>query len=344
MPSAQRVQWAKIRIAVVAISAFSILAVLVYLLSGGTWLKPKAFLVTYIPDASGLSENSSVELNGVEIGTVDSLRLTKSKDLNRVVEARLKIQEDFLASIPSDSVTSIDSETMLGDKYIEIVMGKSPEHVRAGGELKFQPPANLLKSIDMEQFGVQLRAIDQVIRDIQEGKTGLGEFVTTDQMYTAVLTQIEGLEHALRSATDTHSRIGRFLYSAAIYNDIRTPLRELDERLARMQASPYLRDSAQYTQIRDRLAQIRRSLADLNSGHGAAGGLLSSDAAYREWNRRLSGWIESLDALNYGEGALGRMIANSQSYESLDGALRSLRNTLKDFRENPGKFLRIKFF
>ena len=344
MPSPRKLQWAKLRIAVLAVSALSILAVLVFLLSGGTWLKPKAYLFTYIPDSSGLAPGSDVELNGVDIGEVEWLRLTKSKDPNRVVEVRLEVQENFLRHIPEDSVTSIDSETMLGDKYVDITMGQSERPVRPESELRFQAPTSLLKNIDLDQFGDRLKVIDRIVRDVQAGKGSLGQFIVNDDIYQGVLSKIADVERGLRAATNTQSRVGQLLYSAAKYNDIRTALRQLDDQLARLQASPYLRTSAKYDEVHDQIVRVRRTLADLNAGKGSGGKLLASDAAYAEWNHRVAAWIGSVDALNSGEGGLGQMLANAQAYESLNGALRNLQTGVKEFRENPRKYLWLKIF
>ena len=88
---------------------------------------------------------------------------------------------------------------------------------------------------------------------------------------------------------------------------------------------------------------MRQTLADLNAGKGAGGEWIASDAAYVEWNRRVAAWIENVDALNSGEGAMGQMLSNAQTYESLNGSLRELATTLKEFREDPQKFLRVRF-
>ena len=344
MPSAERVQWAKIRSAILAASAISVLGVLVYLLSGGTWLKAKTFLSTYLPDSTGVTLDTPVLLNGVHIGKVDGLRLTKSKDPNRVIEVRLKVEEEFLPHIPEDSRTGVDSATMLGDKYIDITMGRSPRPVRPGGELRFRPPSALVKSIDLEQLEVQLRGIDQIITDVQDGKGSLGVFVAGDQMYSSVLDGVTHIDKSLRAAVSTDTRLGQFLYSAEGIEELRAPVHQLDDRLAKFEASPYLRNTSQYDQIRDQIEQVRRTLADLNAGKGAGGQLLASDAAYIEWNRRLAAWIESVDALNYGEGAMGHLLVNAQTYESLHGMLQDLATTVKEFREDPQKFLRLKIF
>jgi phospholipid/cholesterol/gamma-HCH transport system substrate-binding protein len=111
-----------------------------------------------------------------------------------------------------------------------------------------------------------------------------------------------------------------------------------------VQANPLLRDTTQYDQIRSQIAQVRQTLADLNAGKGAGGELIASDAAYVDWNRRVGAWIENVDALNSGEGAMGQMLSNAQMYESLNGALQQLHSTVKEFREDPQKFLRLKLF
>ncbi len=344
MPSPQKLRWAKLRIFVVAVSALSVLSVLTYLLSGGTWLKAKAYLTTYIPDSTGLEPGADVLLNGVKIGRVESVQLTRLQDRNRIVEVRLKIEEVFLPYIPEDSVTTIDSANLLGDEYININMGRSPQPVRAGGQLRFPPPSNLMQNIDLRQFEAQLRTIDQIIQDIQAGKGPLGQFVMSDDLYRQFLDGVDKVEKELRAATGSQSQLGQVLYNATMHDNLSASLRQLDDRLAQLQANRLLRDTTQYDQIRDQIAQVRRTLADLNAGKGAGGEFLKSDAAYVEWNRRLAAWIENVDALNSGEGSMGQMLSNAQTYESLNGALRDLQSTMKEFREDPQKFLRLKVF
>ncbi len=344
MPSPQRIQWAKFRIAVVAVSAIAVLAVLIFLLGGSTWLKPKIYLTTYIPDSTGLEQGADVQLNGVLIGKVESVQLTRSADPNRVVEVRIKIAEEFRRDIPEDSLTDVDSANFLGDKFINIAMGNSPQPVRPGGELKLRPPSTLMQNIDLAQFDTQLKAIDQIIQDIQAGKGPLGQFVVSDALYQQFLDGAIQVEKKIRAATGTQSQLGQALHSTTLHDNLRQNLRQLDDRLAQLQASPLMRDTAQYDDLRDQMAKLRSSLADLNAGKGAGGEFLTSDAAYVEWNHRLAGWIQSLDALSAGEGAMGQMLANAETYESLNGALRQVRNNLKEFREHPQKFLRFKVF
>jgi len=342
MPSPQRVRWAKFRSSMVAVAALVILAVLVYLLSGGTWLKPKTYLLTYLPDSSGLAAGADVQLNGVQIGTVEWLRLTRSTAPDRVVEARLTIEKEYLRHIPDDSVTEIDSANLLGDEYIDILMGRSANPVQEGAELPYRQPTSIMQNIDLLQFQAQLRTIDRTIIDIQAGKGPLGQFVVSDTLYQRFLDGVDRVEKSMRKATSSQSQFGQVLYSTDLYDSVSATLRQLDNRLAQLQSSPLLRDPARYEQIRGQIANVRRTLADLNAGKGA-GRLLSSDAVYTGLTRRLADWIAAVDTLNSGEGSTGQMLSSAQVYTSLVGALRDLQATLKDFREHPQKYLRIKF-
>jgi len=343
MPSPHKLRWAKFRIALVAVSAIVVLSVLVFLLSGGTWFTPKTYLITYIPDSTGLEPGADVRLNGVHIGKVAWVRLSRARGPNRVVEVSLKIEAEFLRHIPEDSVTTIDSANMLGDEYIDISMGKSPQPARAGGELRFPPPSNLMQNIDLRQFDAQLHKIDQIIRDIQEGKGPLGQFVVSDALYKEFLDGVIKVEKELRAATASQSELGQALYTSTMHDNLTASLRQLDDRLAQLQANRLMRDTTQYDQIRDQFAQVRHTLADLNAGKGSGGELLASDTAYIAWNHSVAAWIENVDALNSGEGALGQMLSNAQMYESLNGALQQLHSSMKEFREDPRTFLRVRF-
>jgi phospholipid/cholesterol/gamma-HCH transport system substrate-binding protein len=344
MPDPHRLRLAKLRIAVLAVSAIAVLSVLVYLLSGGTWLKPKTYLTTHIPDSTGLEPDADVLLNGVKIGLVESVQLTRAKDPNRVVEVRLKIEEAFLPYIPDDSTTTLDSANLLGDKYIDINMGRSPRHARAGAELRFPPPSPFMQNIDLRQFDAQLRTIDGIIRDLQAGKGPLGQFVVSDALYRQFLDGVIQVERKMRAATASQSQLGQALYSASMHDDLVASLQRLDDRLAQLQANSLLRDTTQYDSIHGQIAKVRQTLADLRAGKGAGGEWISSDAAYVEWNRRVAAFIENVDALRSGQGAMGQMFSNAQTYESLNGALRELQSSLKEFRGDPQKFLRIKLF
>ncbi len=53
---------------------------------------------------------------------------------------------------------------------------------------------------------------------------------------------------------------------------------------------------------------------------------------------------KQVDALNSGDGAIGHLMVSSTLYESLSGQTKNLQVMLKELRQNPKKFLRLKVF
>src|SRR5580658_5369277 len=116
MPSARRVRWAEFRVISVSTVAIAILMTLVYLLTGGTLLEKKATLYLYIPDATGLSHESPVRVDGIDAGTVSTVVLTGSNNPLRIVKVTMRVELDRLAAISTDSMTQISADTLVGDK------------------------------------------------------------------------------------------------------------------------------------------------------------------------------------------------------------------------------------
>jgi phospholipid/cholesterol/gamma-HCH transport system substrate-binding protein len=84
-------------------------------------------------------------------------------------------------------------------------------------------------------------------------------------------------------------------------------------------------------------------LADLNAGRGPAGKLLKDE----ELSRKLTNIIDKLstisDRLEAGEGSAGKLFKDPSLYNNTDQMLIETRNLVKAIRENPKKYLTIRF-
>src|SRR5579863_8929281 len=144
MPEPSKIRWSQLKVGLVAIAAFVILAVLIFLLTRSKGLFQSFVLLrTYMEDASGTANGSVVRLNGITIGYLDQLRLTNSKDLKRTVELDMMVKEEYLRSIPVDSIVGISAANLLGDKFLNITKGLSAQTVRPGAELQSAPPQDI---------------------------------------------------------------------------------------------------------------------------------------------------------------------------------------------------------
>src|SRR6266852_6199751 len=120
MPFAEHVQWAKVRVAAVSVSSLLILGTLCFLLTGGTLLEPKSRLYLYMPDAVMLVAGAPVRVDGIRVGKVESVALSGFSQPDRVVKVTMLIERDRLSSIPDDSTAEASTETLVGDKFVDI--------------------------------------------------------------------------------------------------------------------------------------------------------------------------------------------------------------------------------
>ncbi len=75
---------------------------------------------------SGLKEGSEVEIAGVKVGQVSKIHLKNYEALvEMLINPDVKIQQDSIASVRTQGI--------IGDKYIKISPGGSEEYIKANG-------------------------------------------------------------------------------------------------------------------------------------------------------------------------------------------------------------------
>jgi phospholipid/cholesterol/gamma-HCH transport system substrate-binding protein len=339
MPSAQQVNWAKFRASAVILAALMILGTVAFLLTGGTLLEPKTQIYIYLGDATGVAPGSPVRVDGIGVGKVILVELSGSNEPNRVVKVTMSIGRERLPSITDDSTADTISDTIIGDKFIDVTSGTSAQHLMPGGELQFKGSGDLMQRLDIAQFQKQMHLIEVLLDDIEQGKSPLGEFIMGETIYNDLRKKITELQRGIHVAADTTTAVGKALYTDTLYRKISEPLRQLDESLARLQsgqgpAGSLLRDTQQYEQALAQVADLRRSIESL---HGAE--MTTSDRAYRDWMRQAAAIIRQVDEFN-----AGPMLTTSAVYDNLQGMAKEFQAATQEFRENPQKFLRIKLF
>ena len=95
-----------------------------FLSSGSTYVIQAEF-----DNVSGVKEGSAIQIAGVAVGSVAKIQL--SKDHVALVDLRL----NKTLEIPADSIASVKSQGLIGDKYVQISLGGSPDILKAGGKI-----------------------------------------------------------------------------------------------------------------------------------------------------------------------------------------------------------------
>jgi phospholipid/cholesterol/gamma-HCH transport system substrate-binding protein len=339
MPSIARVRWAKFRVAVLAVVSVVILCTLLYLLFGNVLLAPQAVVYLYINDASGIGGESRVRVDGIDVGHVSNVELSGSPQAGRTVKVTLLLYRDRLARIPADSVAQLSTDTVIGDKFVDVTSGTSPAALSPGAEItyKFQP--ELLRSLDLSEFTKELRVVDQTLADIEQGRSEFGKFYQGTSFYDDLQRRMSELQSGIRASVSTSRLAGSLVNSDRLYQQANIALVNIDQQLASVQSGrggvgKLARDSAQYDQFVSKAQKLHRSVEALNSIE-----LLRSDSTWVSINRTLAALIAKVDDFNRNP-----QLANSVLYDNLNGSLKELRNMVRDFHSNPRKYLTMKLF
>jgi phospholipid/cholesterol/gamma-HCH transport system substrate-binding protein len=86
-------------------------------------------LTAVFPTVTGLKPSATVEVAGVEIGLVETIRL---EDFEAVVTLRLSEN----VRLQEDAIASIRTRGMIGEKYIRISPGGSDRLIPPGGRIR----------------------------------------------------------------------------------------------------------------------------------------------------------------------------------------------------------------
>ena len=101
----------------------------------------------FFSDSGGLRTGSAVEIAGVEVGRVKSVSLED-------YQAKIMIHFSQNVKIQEDSIASIKTKGLIGEKYIEISPGGAEEMIQPGGTIRdTQPPVDFEELIARFVFG-----------------------------------------------------------------------------------------------------------------------------------------------------------------------------------------------
>jgi phospholipid/cholesterol/gamma-HCH transport system substrate-binding protein len=322
-----------------SVVAMIILGTLIFLFTGGRFLEPKSVIYLYMPDAVGLVAGAPVRVNGIGVGKVDSVALTGLSTPGRVVKVTMIIERDRLASIPIDSTAQASADTLVGDKFVDIASGKSPQRLEPGGTLTYKASPDMMKRLDVSQFQENLRQMDALLSDIEQGKSDVGRLIKGDEVYQSAKRRVTELQQGLHAVRNTTNPLGQALYTDSAYRRVEVQIRGVDQSLALIQSGQgplgqLLRDDGQYLQIRDSIAQLRKTAQDLHSQD-----FFQSDQQYVDWNIGVQGMIRTVDEFN-----ANPLMVTTAAYDNLAGMAKEMGSVMKDFRENPKKYLRLKLF
>lgn len=366
----------EVRVGLLVIITIVVLIFLILNASGDISFTRKMHLLARFTSADGLRPGAEVRLAGVRIGKVDKVTLLPPSDnpADAKVEAILALDSKVNGRavtdlVRTDSTAQLSSPSLLGsDKVINITPGTSlGQPVRENAELNATSAQGIeqLTASGNDLVGQLNRLSTQmtdITKKINEGQGTLGRFVNDEAFYdnlNATVRETQGLINQIKSGQGS---AGRLVNDPALYNnlnDVSVQLKAISQDLhsGRGTAGKLLNDDALYNEARTTIARLNSTatefnqvVADIRSGRGTAGKLLTDEALYNDARSaiaRFNTTAERIDSMmagiQRGEGTAGKLITDEQLYNNVNQLSSESVKLIYDFRQNPKKYLTIKF-
>lgn len=378
MPSSKKsVTLGQLRVGIFVLVAIVILVFLVLNASGDiNPFSKKLHLRARFVDANGLREGSEVRLAGVRVGKIDRIALLPPSDVPNAprVEAVMTIDSTIDGQpanqrIRSDSTAQQGSPSLLGNEMlINITPGTAVGSPVSENAILPSSSSNTVN--DFATSGTDLAQrlsklsdeISGIVRDVKDGKGTVGRLFSDEALYNNLNATIRETEDVMTQVRSGNGSAGRFINDPALYNnanEIAVQLRAIaaDLRAGKGTAGKLLTDDELYTRINRTADKLDRSvdqvnlmITDINAGHGTLGKLIKDEQVYNDARAaiaRFNTTAERIDSLvaaaQRGEGTVGKLLTDDALYTNVNQLSSEGVKMIYDFRQNPKKYLTIKF-
>lgn len=375
--STKSVTLSQLRVGIFVLIAIGVLIFLILNASGD--INPfshKLRLKARFVDANGLREGSEVRLAGVRVGKVDKILLLEPSTVPSAprVEAQMVIDSTIDGRpandrIRSDSTAQQGSPSLLGNEMlINITPGTSNGQPVTDGTILPSSSSNTVN--DFATSGTDLAQrlsklsdeLSGLVTDIKKGQGTIGRLFSDEALYNNLNATVSEVQDVMTAVRSGNGSAGRFINNPELYNnanDIAIQLKTIAEdlRAGRGSAGKFLTDDEFYTRINrtaDKLDksvdQINLMIAEINAGHGTLGKLIRDEQVYNDARTaiaRFNTTAERVDnmvaAAQRGEGTVGKLLNDETLYTNVNQLSSEGVKMLYDFRQNPKKYLTIKF-
>ncbi len=277
------------------VGLFVLISILVFIvgiftISDDSALFAKKYTIkTTFANTAGLLPGAYVRLSGVQIGAIKTINFPESNE-SKDIEVILEVNEDGFQRITPDSKAKINTEGLLGAKYIEIKRGDQfNAKMEEGGYLEGEAPFEIQEIVDQskELLGNVVEISDNM-NNIVAAFSDQESLDNFEQTLTSVRESSESFQKIIKGIETEKGTLNALVYDVEFKNNLKSSV-------------------ASFNQLSSLLGDVGKKMKKENSGEDIA--------------ESLNNIREITEALNGGEGTLGALLIDPSVHDSLKGVL-----------------------
>lgn len=299
---------------------FFLIGFIIYIVAENQkYFEKKYSIYMHLPNAEGLNSGAYVALSGIKIGVVGKMKINDELE-HLGVTIELKIEKAYANYITASSVAMIKTMGILGDKYVDVSIGKPGEALLQPGEYINSNPG-----IDPYEF---LDDVYAMIKDLKRTLNNIGTI-------TLEAKEGRGVVGKLFKDPVSEAKFDRLLANAE----------KISDGLAkgRGSAGMLLQDTTLYASLTKSSENFQAVLDSLHNGKGTFAQMLA-DTAFYPRVKAIAGKTDSLLYRMQHEGTAAQLLNDKQLYENLVNLTRSLDSLSTDLKKNPKRYINVKVF
>jgi phospholipid/cholesterol/gamma-HCH transport system substrate-binding protein len=229
-------------------------------------------------DISGLRIGASVQLAGLDVGFVDDIRFPKDI-LIREITVVMRINKKYQERIRADSVATVNTQGLLGDKFIYISVGSEDQAVlKDKGVIKSKETVSIFALAEkagdiMDNISEAAKAINSMLKSVEGEKEG--DFKASIRSLRKSIEQIEkgkGVLHAL-------------IYDPKgekIISDLGDTISSIKDITAGISEDTKEKTAGLVSNLRRASADLKEIMGSIRRGEGTLGMLIRDPALYND--------------------------------------------------------------
>ncbi len=348
----KNLRWAKLKVGVVVTISLVIIFLAVMFAGNIEGLfAPKALIYAEFDDVKGLREGSPVWFSGVEIGAVQSIKFTGSKN----IKVEISVSSDALQYLKQDSSAIILTLGLLGDKYVEISPGvAASESLVAGNTIKGKTRTEIQDVVQTSQASIEkisdfVGLLEKMLLKVDKEEGTISKFIKDPGVYDSLNKVIEELSVLVKKVEAGHGTVGRLLNEDVLYADISSSvgdiklfaqtLKDSDGTLNKVIKDPLLYE--RFLKASESLDSFTQKLA---SSNGTINKLIEDESLYVNINSASKNLSDLIEHIDNGDGLVGSLIKDEELSSELKTTLIEMNALIKDIKDHPNRYFKFSFF
>ncbi len=353
MSQRSELTWAELRVGLFVLVGLAVLAIGILYVTGAGSLSPKYVLHTYVPEAEGLTEGADVTLDGVHIGSVKFIRLSNSNDKDRNIEITMRVDRKFQDHIRTDSLASLVTQGVLGNRYVSISRGYAGTVVPVNGTVQGAEEVAIKDVVQrgadlVQNLGVLSQDVSSIVEKVKGGQGTLGKLLNDPSLYNNFNATASHANALIASTQHGDGTLGKLVTSDDLYQKTDKAIDHAEAILADVHQQKgtlgkLVSDPTMYNEAKDFLNHGNAVVSDIRAGKGTLGKLATDDSLFTNMKEASASVRDATAKLNSTSGTAGKLFTDPQLYDNLTGVTGDMRSLIADIRKNPKKFLHATF-